>query len=354
MSEHQLWNELGNIYANAGVYDQAIKAYGKSIELEPGFGWSYSNLASVYVQQENYEKAVPLFQRSIELLTDVSGRTAAWMRLGEAYLKMGDYGDAILAYKRALELAPDDTALQEEIEIVLAELDCVQSEQVAVPADPSASQVKGNETGAADPLPTTEEGAEPVASAVQSELEQAEMLPEEESETAVSDTRDEFTVWFENLMTELGASGLAKLQAIVSGIDAGEVKPDAPAADSAPETFAAGLAAVVKARGIWSRIESVQESEPEVEMVAMVDPEAAVDETEAEIEAAVVLVEPEAQVVKTEPEVATGALTEPELAAAETEAEIEAAVVLVEPEGEVVETEPEVETVALAEPETVA
>ena len=38
MSEHELWNELGNLYFMSGAYDQAIHAYQRSIQLDAGFG----------------------------------------------------------------------------------------------------------------------------------------------------------------------------------------------------------------------------------------------------------------------------------------------------------------------------
>ena len=38
MSEHELWNELGNLYYLAGSYNQAIYAYNNAIQLKSDFG----------------------------------------------------------------------------------------------------------------------------------------------------------------------------------------------------------------------------------------------------------------------------------------------------------------------------
>ena len=66
MSEHQLWNELGNIYINSGAFEQAIKAYDKAIESDAEFGWAYNNKALAYMRLGESEKSIPLYQRSIE------------------------------------------------------------------------------------------------------------------------------------------------------------------------------------------------------------------------------------------------------------------------------------------------
>ena len=70
MSEHELWNELGNLYFMTGAYKQASYAYNRSIKLENRFGRPYSNLAYAYVQQGKFAEAVDLYRSSIELLTD--------------------------------------------------------------------------------------------------------------------------------------------------------------------------------------------------------------------------------------------------------------------------------------------
>src|SRR5512142_2058664 len=63
MSEHELWNELGNLYFMSGAYNQAIHAYERSIKCDTSFGRPYSNLALTYVQQGKYEEAVELYRR---------------------------------------------------------------------------------------------------------------------------------------------------------------------------------------------------------------------------------------------------------------------------------------------------
>ncbi len=101
LNNANVWNELGNIFTRAKVYAEAVDAYNKAIELNPHFGWSYSNLALVYARQGKREDAVSLYRRSIELLWTDLDKAVAWNRLGDVYRQSGNYAEAISAYQNA-------------------------------------------------------------------------------------------------------------------------------------------------------------------------------------------------------------------------------------------------------------
>jgi tetratricopeptide (TPR) repeat protein len=103
-----VWNELGNIYISIGAYEQAIDVYHKSIELDPEYGWPYSNLALTYFSQGKYTEAIPLYQKSIELLGGNKEKATSWNRLGNAYRSMNNIENAAKAYKNAAALDPDN------------------------------------------------------------------------------------------------------------------------------------------------------------------------------------------------------------------------------------------------------
>lgn len=108
MSEHELWNELGNLYFLSGAYGQAVHAYHRSIQLDDRFGRPYSNLALTYVQQGKFEEAVDLYRRSIELLSENKEKAISWNRLGNVYRYLRDYRQAVIAYQQADELDPEN------------------------------------------------------------------------------------------------------------------------------------------------------------------------------------------------------------------------------------------------------
>src|SRR5512141_1502407 len=106
MSEHELWNELGNLYFMSGAYKQAMHAYERSIQSNTDFGRPYSNLALTYVQQGRYDEAIDLYRRSIELLAEDKEKAISWNRLGTVYRHLKDYTKAVIAFQSADELDP--------------------------------------------------------------------------------------------------------------------------------------------------------------------------------------------------------------------------------------------------------
>jgi tetratricopeptide (TPR) repeat protein len=106
-----VWNELGNIYLNAGTCDDAIASYSKAIELDRHFAWPYSNLALAYVQKGRFAEAILLYQRGIELFTSDRDKAITWNRLGNVYRRINDYSNAIASYQTADELDPENATL---------------------------------------------------------------------------------------------------------------------------------------------------------------------------------------------------------------------------------------------------
>ncbi len=107
----QIWNELGNIYYNIVAYDEAINALNKAIELDHSYGWTYNNLASIYIHKGSYAEAIPLLQRGIPLMRESKDKALLWNRLGDAYRRMDQHDKAAAAYKKAVELDPDNVSL---------------------------------------------------------------------------------------------------------------------------------------------------------------------------------------------------------------------------------------------------
>ena len=109
MSEHELWNELGNLYFISGAYPQAVQAYQRSIQMDETYGKPFSNLALTYAYLEKYDEAVTLFKRSLELLTDNREKAISWNRLGKVYRHLKNYEQAVVAFQHADELEPECT-----------------------------------------------------------------------------------------------------------------------------------------------------------------------------------------------------------------------------------------------------
>jgi len=107
MSEHELWNELGNLYFLSGSYDHAVRAYNRAIELNPETGESYSNLALTYTQMGRYPEASDFYKRSIDLLNDELDRAVTLHKLGDVYLHLKQFPQAADAYQQTEDLVQD-------------------------------------------------------------------------------------------------------------------------------------------------------------------------------------------------------------------------------------------------------
>ena len=144
MSEHELWNELGNLYFLSGTYDSAIHAYTKAIELDGKFGRPYSNMALAHIQKGQYDRAIELLRRGTDLLADPRELAVSWNRLGNVYRHCKDYYMALVAYQKA-----DEVGLQIEREhdqpgwdadapltITMAPLELSAAEEPEAPQEP--------------------------------------------------------------------------------------------------------------------------------------------------------------------------------------------------------------------------
>ena len=114
MSEHELWNELGNLYFLSGSYNQAVHAYNKAIQLESGFGKPFSNLALIFTKQAKYDDAIHLYKKSLDLLTDDAEKAITWNRLGNVYRQLKNYQKAVVAYQIADDLRSNITEYDEQ------------------------------------------------------------------------------------------------------------------------------------------------------------------------------------------------------------------------------------------------
>lgn len=101
MSEHEVWNELGNLYYISGMLDQAAYAYNRSIKLHEHYGLPYSNLAYIKLQQGYLIDAADLYKQSIDLLATKRDKAISWYRLGDVFRRLKNYRDAIMAYQQA-------------------------------------------------------------------------------------------------------------------------------------------------------------------------------------------------------------------------------------------------------------
>jgi tetratricopeptide (TPR) repeat protein len=113
LAEAIAYNSKGNEFFRQGEYEAAIGAYNRAIQFDPSLGWPYSNLAQIYVMQNQFAEAILLYQKSIELLDTNKDKAICWNNLGNVYRCLNDYDNAIAAYQKASELDPATAGMRE-------------------------------------------------------------------------------------------------------------------------------------------------------------------------------------------------------------------------------------------------
>jgi tetratricopeptide (TPR) repeat protein len=110
-SDAEAWNNLGIVYYRMKDYPEALAAYERAVQLEPGFASAFNNQGTLYLRmalerkdREVLPKAIAAFDRAIgsdpSLASAYNGRASAFKFSGRPQ-------DAIRDWKKALELQPD-------------------------------------------------------------------------------------------------------------------------------------------------------------------------------------------------------------------------------------------------------
>jgi tetratricopeptide (TPR) repeat protein len=104
MSDALLWNEIGNLYLHFGSFRESIAAIKRAFELEPNSAMFSSNLGQAYYKAGEYDNALLLFQKSIQLLPSPREQAVIWNKIGDTCRALKDLDSAMRAYKKADDL----------------------------------------------------------------------------------------------------------------------------------------------------------------------------------------------------------------------------------------------------------
>ena len=94
---------LGVAYINAGVYDKAMEASQRAIEIDPKAAYGYYNLSIVFQKRGELDKAIEMVKRSLEVDPTVY---MAFYSFGGIYFEKGQYRESVEAFRKFLEIYP--------------------------------------------------------------------------------------------------------------------------------------------------------------------------------------------------------------------------------------------------------
>lgn len=98
-------NNLGVLYYNKGMYEEAVAAFARALELDPKMQVAQRNLEVAYFHTGYYDRRVAELRD--KLRTHPEDRDARW-ELGRAYTAIGDGKEAVAEFNAILQYAPND------------------------------------------------------------------------------------------------------------------------------------------------------------------------------------------------------------------------------------------------------
>ena len=123
--------KLGLIEHNKGNYSQAVERFEKAISLQPEYTEAMFSMSITLNDMGMYEEARSAYERASSIISRhgispeknmVRSRIAnLHMELGELYLALGQYDDAISEYRKALTVAPEYHDLRVQLIVALRE-----------------------------------------------------------------------------------------------------------------------------------------------------------------------------------------------------------------------------------------
>jgi tetratricopeptide (TPR) repeat protein len=98
-------NNLGVLYFNKGLYEDAVQAFMRALELDPRMQVAQRNLEIAYFNTGYYDERVPELRDRVR--ADPADRQARW-ELARTYALLGEHANAVEEFQALLRYAPND------------------------------------------------------------------------------------------------------------------------------------------------------------------------------------------------------------------------------------------------------
>ncbi len=108
--------ELGVVYGQRGLNQEAIDQYRQAVECKPQYSQALNNLGNLLLQAGRVDEAISCFQKAVE---SEPGLAAAYWNIGMGRLQQGRADDAITNFEHAIALKPDYLAAHLEVATAL-------------------------------------------------------------------------------------------------------------------------------------------------------------------------------------------------------------------------------------------
>ncbi len=99
-SQHALWDVIGDMYNQAGMYDEALDAYEKYIQSNPNNPVAYKNLGDLYIKSGKFDSVLNNYQKALSIEPNNPNVLA---NLANAYARIGEFEKAETNYLLAIQ-----------------------------------------------------------------------------------------------------------------------------------------------------------------------------------------------------------------------------------------------------------
>ena len=111
------WYNLGRVYETYGMREEALRAYGRQIEVNPKDQWAYDSRGKLLSNAKRYREAIESFQR--QLAVDPENYNAL-RDLGHSYVELGNWAEAEPHLLHALKIEPKSWEVLEDLGLTKA------------------------------------------------------------------------------------------------------------------------------------------------------------------------------------------------------------------------------------------
>jgi tetratricopeptide (TPR) repeat protein len=153
-NDAEAYRGMGRTYYKVGDSAKALDYYKEAVRLDAGLGRAQADLGRTLVRLYRYNEAINPLKEGIRLKLQNGVDHDDYFSLGEAYLRTGQYQDAVGAYRKALEIVPGHVWTQAglaEAHIALKQYDkAIASAKLALeqgPYDARTNRILGDAYG---------------------------------------------------------------------------------------------------------------------------------------------------------------------------------------------------------------
>jgi tetratricopeptide (TPR) repeat protein len=106
---------LGWVLSLKGLYDDAIELCKKAICIDSSYGNAFNDIGSYLIQKNQLEDAVPWLEMALDKKNG-EARHFPHINLGRVYTAQGRTFEAILQFRKALEISPNHPEVRKVLE----------------------------------------------------------------------------------------------------------------------------------------------------------------------------------------------------------------------------------------------